>query len=116
MSVFIGYKFCKYYVRGSKLRWHHRHAITTVCKTHWSAKSDKFANGRYGVQGHEYLVSADTDRLAGQEVVGRCLLVETTRPTPASACYGSLRPRPIARPRPRVGAAAVLRIRISYSL
>jgi hypothetical protein len=82
LGAFIGYGFYNYYVRGGKLRQHHRYTIATVYKTHWSVKSGKFADSRYQVQGHEYLVSADADKLAGQEVVGRRFLVEYYPPDP----------------------------------
>ncbi len=83
ISAFIGYGFYNYYVRGGKLRQHHRYTIATVYKTHWSVKSGKFADGRYQVQGREYLVSADADKLAGQELVGRRFLVEYYPPDPS---------------------------------
>jgi hypothetical protein len=83
MSAFIGYGFYNYYVRGGKLRKYHRYTIATVYKTHWSAKSGKFADSRYTVQGREYLVSADADKLAGQELVGRRFLVEYHPPDPS---------------------------------
>jgi len=83
MSTFISYGFCNYYVRGGKLRRHYRYTIATMYKTHWSAKSGKFADGRYTVQGRDYLVSADTDKLAGQELVGRRFLVASYPPDPS---------------------------------
>jgi len=83
LSAFIGYGCYNYYVRGGKLRRHHRYTIATVYKTHWSAKSGKFADSRYTVQGREYLVSADADKLAGQELVGQQFLVEYYPPDPS---------------------------------
>ncbi|MDJ0364702.1 hypothetical protein QMK33_06015 [Hymenobacter sp. H14-R3] len=82
LSAFIGYGFYNYYVRGGKLRRHHRYTIATVYKTHWSVKSGKFADSRYQVQGRDYLVSADADKLAGQELIGRRFLVEYHPPDP----------------------------------
>lgn len=83
ISAFISYGFYNYYGRGGKLRKNHRYTIATVYKTHWSAKSGKFADSRYTVQGREYLVSADADKLAGQELVGRRFLVKYYPPDPS---------------------------------
>ncbi|WP_460585578.1 hypothetical protein [Hymenobacter arcticus] len=82
LSAFIGYGFYNYYVRGGKLRKQHYYAIATVYKTHWSVKSGKFADTRYTVLGREYTVSADADKLAGQQLVGRRFLVEFYPPDP----------------------------------
>lgn len=82
LSAFVGYGFYNYYVRGGKLRQQHHYAIATVYKTHWSLKSGKFADSRYTVLGREYEVSADADKLAGQQLVGQRFIVEFYPPDP----------------------------------
>ena len=79
---FIIFGYHRYVYQGDKLRKHHRYTIATVYKTHWSLKSGKFADSKFTVQGVEYTVSADADKLAGQQLIGRRFLVEFHPPEP----------------------------------
>ena len=81
LALFVGY-MPFYFKKGEKLRKHHRYTIATVYKTHWSLKSGKFADSKFTVQGVEYTVSADADKLAGQQLIGRRFLVEFHPPEP----------------------------------
>lgn len=53
-TFFIGLGCYIYFVRGGKLRKHHRYTIGNVYKTHWSVKSGKFADYCFTVGGVEY--------------------------------------------------------------
>ena len=65
-----------------KLRQEHRYTVGEVYGTHWTPKAGKFADARFWVEGKKYLVSADADALAGQELVGKRFLVEYHPPDP----------------------------------
>ena len=77
---FIGYGFYNYFVRGGKLRAHHRYAIGYVYKTHWTVKSGKFADYRFTVNGTTY--TGSDKALADMRLQGGRYVVEVHPPEP----------------------------------
>ena len=78
---FIGYGFYNYFVRGGKLRAHHRYAIGYVYKTHWTVKSGKFADYRFTVNGTAY--TGSDKALADMRLQGGRYVVKFHPPDPS---------------------------------
>ena len=77
---FIGYGFYNYFVRGGKLRAHHRYAIGYVYKTHWTVKSGKFADYRFTVNDTTY--TGSDKALADMRLQGGRYVVKFHPPDP----------------------------------